>query len=77
MSKTNDKTKLAAEALVNHLEDVVMPYDLADEIIDLVLANGKSSREQVMIMLAKYGLKAVEKYKNNANVVKEAISDKN
>ena len=77
MSKTNDKTKLVAEALVNHLEEVVMPYDLADKIIDLVLANGKSSREQVMLMLAKYGIKAVEKFKNNANVVKEALSDKN
>ncbi len=75
MSKTNDKTKLVAEALAKHLEDVVMPYDLADEIIDFVLANGKNSREQVMIMLAQFGLKAVEKYKSNADVVKEAISD--
>lgn len=77
MSKENDKTRQVAEALAKHLEDVVMPYDLADEIIDLVLANGKNSREQVMTMLAQFGLKAVEKYKSNENVIKEAVSYKN
>lgn len=74
MSKLDVKTKQVAEALANHLEDIVMPYDLADEIIDLVLEKGKNSREQVMIMLAKHGGKAVEKYKSNAKVVKEAAS---
>ncbi|ELE5877581.1 hypothetical protein RB984_000139 [Vibrio cholerae] len=76
MNKEHEKVKEVVKALCKHMEEIVDPSETADQIISLVLAEGYRSREQVMLILSSFAVKAIDIHKSTPDVIKEFVKNR-
>lgn len=73
MSKVSKEERVKFEEIMKNSEDVFLPYELADNIIKEVLANGENSREKIMRMILENNIKTIKETDRGRKGIAELI----
>lgn len=77
MSPLDKETKLQIEASADKMSTIFLPYDLADQIIDEVMKNGKKSRDAVMQMILKHNAQVIKSSDRGRSEIVSALKNSN